>query len=149
MEKLCKVELHTDFDLGVNIDLIDPETYVSPENVALQPEDQTLLQEEDTKGKNDSKLLVFDSYVIFGQPVFLKFFITFDVGVIVKINESGKSVRLFITKKLHFSGPRSIYLRISNSTVHQRPERSRKSVPESKIVSKTTKFTKIARLKLR
>jgi len=55
LEKLCKVELHTDFDLGVNIDLIDPETYVSPENVALQPEDQTLLQEEDTKGKNDSK----------------------------------------------------------------------------------------------
>ena len=74
MEKLCKVELHTDFDLGVNIDLIDPETYVSPENVALQPEDQTLLQEEDTKGKNDSKLLVFDSYVIFGLPVFLEIF---------------------------------------------------------------------------
>ena len=77
MEKLCKVELHTDFDLGVNIDLIDPETYVSPENVALQPEDQTLLQEEDTKGKNDSKLPVFESYVIFGQPLFfLKLSIT-------------------------------------------------------------------------
>ena len=80
MEKLCKVELHTDFDLGVNIDLIDPETYVSPENVALQPEDQTLLQEEDTKGKNDSKLRVFDRLLgfrlFFVNQFFLKFSIT-------------------------------------------------------------------------
>merc|ERR1712048_1415921 len=46
LEKLCKVELHTDFDLGVNIDLIDPETYIRPPNATLAPEDSALLNDE-------------------------------------------------------------------------------------------------------
>ena len=54
MEKLCKVELHTDFDLGVNIDLIDPETYIRPSSASLDPADNALLQEDDNK-KSDSR----------------------------------------------------------------------------------------------
>ncbi|CAG5111926.1 Oidioi.mRNA.OKI2018_I69.chr2.g6197.t1.cds [Oikopleura dioica] len=54
LEKLCKVELHTDFDLDVNIDLIDPETYTVKPGTVLHPEDSKLLQEEDSK-KNDSR----------------------------------------------------------------------------------------------
>ena len=54
LEKLCKVELHTDFDLGVNIDLINPETYIRPPGVELEPDDNALLQDDDSK-KNDTK----------------------------------------------------------------------------------------------
>jgi len=54
LEKLCKVELHTDFDLDVNIDLIDPETYNVKPGIVLHPGDSALLQEEDSK-KNDSR----------------------------------------------------------------------------------------------
>ena len=56
LEKLCKVELHTDFDLGVNIDLINPETYIRPPGVELEPDDNALLQDDDSK-KNDTKRL--------------------------------------------------------------------------------------------
>ena len=55
MEKLCKVELHTDFDLGVNIDLINPETYIRPPNAEIHPDDNALLQEDDVKSKSDTK----------------------------------------------------------------------------------------------
>lgn len=54
LEKLCKVELHTDFDLGVNIDLINPETYIRPPGSELHPDDNALLQDDDNK-KSDTK----------------------------------------------------------------------------------------------
>ena len=46
---MCKVELHTDFDLGVNIDLINPETYIRPPQAELHPDDNALLQDDDMK----------------------------------------------------------------------------------------------------
>merc|ERR1711970_503085 len=55
LEKLCKVELHTDFDLGVNIDLINPETYIRPPTVDIDPKDNELLQEDDVKSKSSSR----------------------------------------------------------------------------------------------
>jgi len=54
LEKLCKVELHTDFDLGVNIDLINPETYIRPPQAELHPDDNALLQDDDMK-KSDTR----------------------------------------------------------------------------------------------
>merc|ERR1711970_1277402 len=54
LEKLCKGELHTDFDLGVNIDLINPETYIRPVQAELHPDDTALLQDDDMK-KSDTR----------------------------------------------------------------------------------------------
>merc|ERR1719431_1728448 len=54
LEKLCKVELHTDFDLGVNIDLINPETYIRPADCADNMQDNALLADDDHK-RNDTK----------------------------------------------------------------------------------------------
>ncbi|XP_076816610.1 RNA polymerase II-associated factor 1 homolog [Clavelina lepadiformis] len=55
LEKLHKTELHTDHDLGVVIDLINPETYkIDTHSSWLDPADETLL-EEDLPAPQDSK----------------------------------------------------------------------------------------------
>ncbi|CAB3980556.1 RNA polymerase II-associated factor 1 homolog [Paramuricea clavata] len=46
LEKNYKHELLTDVDLGVNIDLIDPDTYAVSADVNLHPIDEKLLEEE-------------------------------------------------------------------------------------------------------
>nr|CAB3264627.1 RNA polymerase II-associated factor 1 homolog [Phallusia mammillata] len=54
LEKLHKTELHTDHDLGVVIDLINPNTYKIDRNTWLDPADEALL-EEDLPAPQDSK----------------------------------------------------------------------------------------------
>jgi RNA polymerase II-associated factor 1 len=68
LEKLCKVELHTDFDLGVNIDLIDPETYIRPPNASLDPDDNALLQEDDAKKGDTKRSSIHNKEVTFFRP---------------------------------------------------------------------------------
>lgn len=46
LEKNYKHEMLTEVDLGVNIDLIDPDTYAIDHNVSLDPDDEKLLEEE-------------------------------------------------------------------------------------------------------
>lgn len=46
LEKNYKHEMLTEIDLGVNIDLIDPDTYALDPNVSLDPDDEKLLEEE-------------------------------------------------------------------------------------------------------
>ncbi|KAL9952382.1 hypothetical protein ACROYT_G039632 [Oculina patagonica] len=46
LEKNYKHEMLTEVDLGVNIDLIDPDTYALDPNVSLDPDDEKLLEEE-------------------------------------------------------------------------------------------------------
>ncbi|PFX27167.1 RNA polymerase II-associated factor 1 homolog [Stylophora pistillata] len=46
LEKNYKHEMLTEVDLGVNIDLIDPDTYAIDHNVSLDHDDEKLLEEE-------------------------------------------------------------------------------------------------------
>lgn len=46
LEKNYRHEMLTEVDLGVNIDLIDPDTYALDPNVSLDPDDEKLLEEE-------------------------------------------------------------------------------------------------------
>lgn len=46
LEKNYKHEMLTEVDLGVNIDLINPDTYAIDHNVSLDPDDEKLLEEE-------------------------------------------------------------------------------------------------------
>lgn len=46
LEKNYKHEMLTEVDLGVNIDLIDPDTYAIDHNASLDPDDEKLLEEE-------------------------------------------------------------------------------------------------------
>uniref|UniRef100_H2YJZ3 RNA polymerase II-associated factor 1 homolog n=1 Tax=Ciona savignyi TaxID=51511 RepID=H2YJZ3_CIOSA len=54
LEKQHKIELHTDHDLGVVIDLINPLTYKVDPNMQMHPADEALL-EEDLPAPQDSK----------------------------------------------------------------------------------------------
>nr|XP_039260334.1 RNA polymerase II-associated factor 1 homolog [Styela clava] len=54
LEKLHKIDLHTDHDLGVMIDLINPDTYKVDLKDTLDPADEALL-EEDLPAPQDSK----------------------------------------------------------------------------------------------
>ncbi|KAJ7379997.1 RNA polymerase-associated factor [Desmophyllum pertusum] len=46
LEKNYRHEMLTEVDLGVNIDLIDPDTYALDPNVSLDPDDEKLLEED-------------------------------------------------------------------------------------------------------
>lgn len=54
LEKTFKYDLLTEHDLGVTIDLINPDTYKINPNAYLEPEDERLLDEESTS-LNDAK----------------------------------------------------------------------------------------------
>jgi len=68
LEKLCKVELHTDFDLDVNIDLIDPETYNVKPGTSLHPDDSALLQEDDSKKSDSRRSGIHNRQLTFFRP---------------------------------------------------------------------------------
>uniref|UniRef100_F6YZE6 RNA polymerase II-associated factor 1 homolog n=1 Tax=Ciona intestinalis TaxID=7719 RepID=F6YZE6_CIOIN len=54
LEKQHKTELHTDHDLGVVIDLINPDTYKVNPNTWIHPADEALL-EDDLPAPQDTK----------------------------------------------------------------------------------------------
>ena len=56
LERAYKHELLTEHDLGVTIDLINPDTYkINPNAPGIHPEDEKILEEELQKNENLSK----------------------------------------------------------------------------------------------
>ena len=55
LEKSYKYELLAEYDLGITIDLINPEAYAKEKNAHLDPADERLLEEDTHHAPQDAR----------------------------------------------------------------------------------------------